>query len=56
MKGKINNLLDHVQSANRLAGVEYTLIASIVTGLVIAIFILLGNRVFDSINYLAGKF
>ena len=56
MKGKIHNLLDHVQSANRLAGVEYALIVSVVTGLVIATFMLLGNRIFDSINYLAGKF
>ena len=56
MKGKINNLLDHVQSGNRLAGVEYALIASVVTCLIIATFKVLGNRIFDSLQYLAGKF
>jgi Flp pilus assembly pilin Flp len=56
MNRKITNLCEHVQNANRLAGVEYTLIASVITCLIVAVFMFLGNRVFDTVNYIAGKF
>ena len=56
MNRKVTNLCEHVQYANRLAGVEYTLIAAVITCLIIAVFMFLGQRVFDTVHYLAGKF
>ena len=55
MNKKVTNLCEHVQNANRLAGVEYSLIASVITGLIVATFMFLGSRVVDTFNYIAGK-
>ena len=55
MKGKVAHLLENVQSANRVAGVEYSIIATVITGLIIATFMYLGNRVIDTLNFIAGK-
>lgn len=55
MKGNIDNLLEYIQSGNRLSGFEYSLIASVITGLIVATFMFLGSRVVDTFNYIAGK-